>query len=131
MTSGRKISVYAYQMEWWSSMLQICTLTMRYLLEIGKIFIEQSGDAQVDTALSGKEAMSLMATKVYDAVISDYQMPEINGIELLKMVRDQHKGIPFILFTGKGREEVVIEALNNGADFYYRREAILSPSSLS
>jgi len=91
------------------------------LLEIGKIFIEQSGDAKVDTALSGKEAMSLMSSKEYDAVISDYQMPEINGIELLKMVRDKHKGIPFILFTGKGREGVVIEALNNGADFYLQK----------
>ncbi len=91
------------------------------LLEIGKIFIEQSGDAQVDTALSGKEAMSLMSRKDYDAVISDYQMPEINGIELLKMVRHKHEGLPFILFTGKGREEVVIEALNNGADFYLQK----------
>lgn len=122
MTSGRKISVYAYQMEWWSSMLQILYVDDEMgLLEIGKIFIEQSGDAQVDTALSGKEAMSLMSTKVYDAVISDYQMPEINGIELLKMVRNQQKGVPFILFTGKGREEVVIEALNNGADFYLQK----------
>lgn len=47
-------------------------------------------------------------------------MPEMDGINLLKQVR-KIAGIPFILFTGKGREEVVIEAINNGADFYPER----------
>jgi DNA-binding response OmpR family regulator len=57
----------------------------------------------------------------YDAVVSDYQMPEMNGIELLKRVREAGSRVPFIIFTGKGREEVVIEALNSGADFYIQK----------
>jgi PAS domain S-box-containing protein len=48
-------------------------------------------------------------------------MPEMDGIELLKVVRSRMGKIPFILFTGRGREEVVIEALNNGADFYLQK----------
>jgi PAS domain S-box-containing protein len=91
------------------------------LLEIGKIFLEQSGDFLVDTVLSGQEAMALMSETSFDAVVSDYQMPEINGIELLKMVRMRYAPLPFILFTGRGREEVVSEALNNGADFYLQK----------
>ncbi len=48
-------------------------------------------------------------------------MPEMDGIELLKKVRSPGNTIPFILFTGKGREEVVIEAINSGADFYLQK----------
>jgi len=48
-------------------------------------------------------------------------MPEMDGIELLKQVRKAGLQVPFIIFTGKGREEVAIEALNNGADFYLQK----------
>jgi signal transduction histidine kinase len=48
-------------------------------------------------------------------------MPEMDGITLLKQIRARTRDLPFILFTGKGREEVVIEALNNGADFYLQK----------
>ncbi len=91
------------------------------LLEIAQAFLEMSGDLQVDTALSAQEAEGRMEEKQYDAIISDYQMPEVNGIELLKRVRNKEKDLPFILFTGKGREEVVIEALNNGVTFYLQK----------
>ena len=58
---------------------------------------------------------------MYDAIISDYQIPDMDGIEFLKKVRSSGNSIPFIIFTGKGREEVVIEALNAGADFYLQK----------
>jgi len=45
----------------------------------------------------------------------------MNGIEFLKSLRSKGNRTPFILFTGKGREEVVIEALNEGADFYLQK----------
>jgi len=48
-------------------------------------------------------------------------MPETNGIDFLKLIRSRDDPIPFILFTGRGREEVVIEALNSGADFYLQK----------
>ena len=48
-------------------------------------------------------------------------MPETNGIEFLKIVRGEGNSIPFIIMTGRGREEVVIEALNYGADFYLQK----------
>ncbi|MFH0967592.1 MAG: PAS domain S-box protein, partial [Methanobacteriota archaeon] len=53
--------------------------------------------------------------------ISDYQMPDMDGIEFLRKVRGSGDAIPFILFTGRGREEVVIQALNEGADFYLQK----------
>jgi len=91
------------------------------LLEIGKMFLEQGGQFIVDTITSAREALSLLNTTDYDAIISDYQMPEMDGIEFLKRIRASKKTIPFILFTGRGREEIVIQALNEGADFYLQK----------
>jgi PAS domain S-box-containing protein len=48
-------------------------------------------------------------------------MPDMDGIAFLKVVRERFWDIPFILFTGQGREEVVIDAINNGADFYLQK----------
>ncbi|MDW5564128.1 MAG: PAS domain S-box protein [Methanomassiliicoccus sp.] len=91
------------------------------LLEIGKAFLEMSGDLSVDTINSAEGAEMMMASTSYDAVISDYQMPVMNGIDFLKLLRRRNNKMPFILFTGKGREQVVIEALNEGADFYLQK----------
>ncbi|MFA4877864.1 MAG: PAS domain S-box protein [Methanoregula sp.] len=91
------------------------------LLDLGKVFLERSGDFTVMTASSAAEGLELLGRQPFDAIISDYQMPVMDGIELLKRVRSGFNGIPFILFTGRGREEVVIEAINNGADFYLQK----------
>ena len=91
------------------------------LLNIGKLFLERGGDFSVTTTTSPEEMLRYLAGGSYDAIISDYQMPGMDGIELLKRVRGMGLAIPFILFTGKGREEVVIEAINNGADFYLQK----------
>ncbi|MFA5266705.1 MAG: PAS domain S-box protein [Methanoregula sp.] len=91
------------------------------LLELCRIFLEQTGEFRVDTVESAEEALVQLKTTPYDAVISDFQMPVMDGISLLKSIRQQSGDIPFILFTGRGREEVVIEAINNGADFYLQK----------
>ncbi len=91
------------------------------LLEIGKIFLEMIGNFSVDICSSALEALKLLEQTSYNAVLSDYDMPEMNGIQFLKEVRVRYPKLPFIIFTGRGREEVVIEALNNGVDFYLQK----------
>jgi len=91
------------------------------LLDIGKIFLESLGHFSIDTATSACTAISLMNEKKFDAIVSDYQMPEMDGIEFLRRVRTSGSDIPFILFTGRGREEIAIQALNEGADFYLQK----------
>ncbi len=91
------------------------------LLEISKLFLEAGGEFVVDTLQSAQDALLLLETERYDAIISDYQMPEMDGIEFLKTLRAAGNTIPFILFTGRGREEIVIQALNHGADFYLQK----------
>ncbi len=88
------------------------------LLEIGKLFLERNKTFQVDVLDSGSKALDKIRITKYDAIISDYEMPGMNGIALLKAVRTEYPLLPFIIFTGKGREEVAIEALNSGADHY-------------
>jgi PAS domain S-box-containing protein len=87
-------------------------------LKVAKQCLEMQGPFQVDMASSVEEAMEKMKKEAYDAVVSDYQMPGKDGLQFLEELRQKGNSIPFIVFTGKGREEVVIKALNQGADHY-------------
>ena len=91
------------------------------LLELTQLYLERLGDFNVETVDSAYKALELLKKNPYDAIVSDYEMPGMNGISFLKKVRISGGTIPFIIFTGKGREEVVIEALNAGVDFYLQK----------
>jgi PAS domain S-box-containing protein len=103
------------------------TITVLYvddepvMLDTLRLFLERDPEFRVVPALSAKAALELLKTTSCDAIISDYEMPEIDGIQFLKIVREKFPRLPFIIFTGKGREEIVIESLNNGADYYVRK----------
>jgi len=100
------------------------------LLELGRLFLEKSGQFRVDTATSAQEALEILKSTSYDAIVSDYQMPDMDGIALLKEIRAGFPDLPFIIFTGKGREEVAIEAFDNGADFYLQKGGNPTPQFL-
>ncbi|MBP1929939.1 PAS domain S-box-containing protein [Methanolinea mesophila] len=91
------------------------------LLETGKTFLEQEGGFRVDAVRSAHEALELLAGSRYDVIVSDYRMPQLDGIEFLRTVRGEGNTIPFILSCEPGHEDVVIEALNNGATFFLRK----------
>lgn len=90
--------------------------------EQAKYFLESENDDFDVTELgSADDALDLLKDEDFDVIVSDYRMPETDGIEFLEILRDDDKDIPFIILTGKGREEVVINALNLGADRYLRK----------
>jgi len=91
------------------------------MLEVIRLFLERLGNMNVKTALSAKEALELLMTSSFDAMVVDYDLPEINGIDFLKMLRAKGDTTPVIIFTGVGREYAAIQALNNGADFFLKK----------
>jgi PAS domain S-box-containing protein len=91
------------------------------LLSIGKTYLERRLDISVATACCAGDALAILETFSFDVILSDYQMPVMDGIEFLKILQKNGCTIPFILFTGKGREEVFIEAINNGATYYIQK----------
>jgi PAS domain S-box-containing protein len=93
------------------------------ILEISKqILTDIDGSFEIDHACCVDEAFGKLAVGQYDVAVSDYEMPKKDGLQFLKELREQKNGIPFILFTGKGREEVAIRALNMGADGYHNKQ---------
>ena len=91
------------------------------LLDSGKRFLERDEDIRVDTALSVDEALQLMKTNSFDAIIADYQMREADGAQLLKIVREKFTKLPIIIFTGVDSNDNLNQALHNGADYYIRK----------
>ena len=91
------------------------------LLDIARIFIERDEGLRVKTCPSAFDALRILELEQFDIIISDYEMPAMDGIEFLKKVRSDGNKTPFIIFTGRGREQVAIEALNYGADFYLQK----------
>ena len=92
------------------------------VLEISKLLLMDMGNFEIDHACCVDEAFKKIPNGNYDVVISDYEMPQKDGLQFLKELRAQTNEIPFILFTGKGREEVAIKALNLGADAYINKQ---------
>ncbi|PKL65089.1 MAG: hypothetical protein CVV32_05955 [Methanomicrobiales archaeon HGW-Methanomicrobiales-3] len=91
------------------------------LLVLGKTFLEATGDFSIDTRESAPAGLDALRARSYDVIISDFQMPDMDGLAFLKAVRSEFGNLPFILFTGRGREDVVIEAINSGVDFYLQK----------
>jgi len=91
------------------------------LLDTLRLMFERTSGITVQSAQSAKEALEILTRKTFSAIIVDYDMPEINGIELLKILRKQGNTTPIILFTGIGGERVAIEALNSGANYFVKK----------
>jgi PAS domain S-box-containing protein len=91
-------------------------------LAVAKQCLEEQSQFEVDTALSAEEALKKLRDSEYDVVVTDYQMPGKNGLELLRELRQEGNDVPFILFTCKGKEEIAITALNSGVYRYVGKE---------
>ncbi|MDH4124002.1 MAG: PAS domain-containing protein, partial [Thermoplasmata archaeon] len=90
-------------------------------IELTQEYLRNQEDIVIDGFESVASASDALKKKSYDVIISDYQMPGDSGLDFLRTLRKEGNDIPFVLFTGRGREEVVIEALNLGADSYIQK----------
>ena len=80
--------------------------------------LEQNGDLKAIYAGNGKEALDVIDRECPELVLTDLQMPDMNGLELVRRIRKQHPAIPVILMTAFGSEDVAIKALQQGAAHY-------------
>jgi PAS domain S-box-containing protein len=92
-------------------------------LDLVSFFLKRERDFEVDSATTAESALEKMQSENYDALVVDYSLPGMDGLELLKILRARGLQTPFVLFTGKGREETAVQAMNCGADFYLQKGA--------
>jgi DNA-binding NtrC family response regulator len=82
---------------------------------------------KVTVARNGREAKELIATgggNHFDMVLTDYSMPEMNGIDLLKWIQDHNREVPVVMLTAAGSDIVAVEAMKLGAYDYVRKEQL-------
>jgi len=92
-------------------------------LRFTKMFLEElDEEVTVDSVSDPDEAIWLQGRNSYDIVVSDYKMESMTGIELFRKVR-KRSDVPFILYTGKGGDEVAESAYEAGMDGYIKKEA--------
>jgi PAS domain S-box-containing protein len=91
-------------------------------LKFTKLFLEELDPVlQIDSASSPSEGVNMLRMGSYDCVVSDYQMPEMDGVAFARWIRKWSR-IPFIIYTGRGSEEVASAAFDAGIDDYIRKE---------
>ena len=86
-------------------------------------FLEKvSTDITVHSVADPTDVPATLEREPIDCVVSDYEMPEQNGLDLCCSVRDDHPDLPFFLFTSRGGEEIVGRAMVAGATDYIQKE---------
>jgi DNA-binding NtrC family response regulator len=99
------------------------------LLDLLKLILTEKTDYTILTTSDPKEALDWCREYHADVLISDLRMPQMEGIELLKLLKAQDKTIPFIIMTAFGTIESAVEAMRQGAFDYitkpFRKEQIL------
>ncbi|BBF84578.1 chemotaxis regulator [Aquitalea magnusonii] len=91
--------------------------TMRRIV---RNLLKELGFTNIDEAEDGQVALHKLKTQSFDFIVSDWNMPNMTGIELLKAVRadQQIKHLPFMMITAEAKRENIIEAAMAGASGY-------------
>jgi PAS domain S-box-containing protein len=90
-------------------------------LELTRTYLEQRDDLSIRTTTDREDVLEAVESGSVDCVVSDYDMPGTDGLELLDAVRAVDPTLPFVLFTGRGSEEVASEAISAGVSDYLQK----------
>jgi PAS domain S-box-containing protein len=90
--------------------------------DLAAMHLEREREAfDVCTATSATEGLDRLAEEDIDCIVSDYDMPGMDGLDFLEAVREEYPDLPFILFTGRGSEEIASEAISAGVTEYLNK----------
>ena len=93
------------------------------LAELTATYLERNDeDFAVTTRADAESALDHLAGATVDCIVSDHDMPGMNGLEFLEVVREDHPELPFVLFTGKGDEEIASDAISAGVTDYLQKD---------
>src|SRR4051794_23148380 len=95
--------------------------------EFGELL--RNAGCDVTLAGNGREAMDLLRLDLPDIVLTDLDMPVMDGLELVQAIRRDYPALPVILMTAMGSEAVAAKALHHGAASYVRKRNLAKESS--
>jgi PAS domain S-box-containing protein len=94
------------------------------ILDLTRTFLERSSDRlTVVRETTAADGLDRLETDVIDCVLSDYDMPRMDGLAFLDRVRAEYGDLPFVLYTGKGSEEIASEAISAGVTDYLQKRS--------
>jgi len=80
--------------------------------------LAESGDFDIEYAVDGSDAIVKIELHVPDLIVTDMDMPELNGLELVAVIRRAYPIVPVVLMTARGSEDLALQALRAGAASY-------------
>ena len=91
-------------------------------VKLASEFLEREDDTfDISTETSANDALERFSMEDLDCIVSDHDMPGMDGLEFLRELRTRHPDLPFILFTGKGSEKIAGEAISAGVTDYLQK----------
>ncbi|THB67555.1 MAG: response regulator [Desulfovibrio sp.] len=95
----------------------------RVARQIVKNMLEESGFTDIIEAENGDKALELLSKEKVDCVLSDWNMPKMNGLELLRKIRATPgmTALPFIMVTAERMEENIVQAVQEGVSGYIKK----------
>ncbi len=100
----------------------LCVDDDRSFLELTTVYLqEELPEITIETETAPEAALETVRTTEVACIVSDYDMPGMDGMTFFEAVREDAPRIPFILYTGRGSEEIAAEALNAGVTAYFQK----------
>lgn len=95
-------------------------------LRLASRLLEKNPDWVVSTARNGREGLAQVEAEIPDLIVTDLKMPEMNGLELVEVIRNEYPLVPVVLMTAAGSESIAVLALEKGAASYVPKNELAS-----